>query len=580
MSDTSKVWFLTGATSNFGVALTRTLLKAGHCVVATARSPSKLPFTEEESDALMILPLDVSDPSSISVAFDAAKKRFGRIDVVVNKAGSNAVGELEALSDERARGIFTTQFWGPARVQEEAAKIFTAQGDQGLIFNITSPAAVFPGPLGTIMCASKAASEVWTLARARGLPSVVAVNVRPGGFEEHPQADLKEQPPAYGAKDLGRTVSATLRSAMGNQPPGIGDVHKMVAQLVAIADQPRNQLQSAILLGSESYGVSRAMALKQIAHISHSQNILRSVKTASTRSSIARVWFVSNANTTLGQTLVRVLLAAGSRVAAVTPANETQSLAIAHDHLLLVRLQDLSVASITSAMDEAVERFGRLDLVVNAPSRGPGSQGDSWDLLHGAVDRIFWSSMNTSSAGVKTLRERNPTGAGGRIFNILATESGVGPIVSTMNKALEVGTIALSRELPRKWNIGVSAITIDGDLHADDETARTLVAMAELSYSILPSQLSIGSQSLALAQYAAQIELDETCSEQVMARAMAMDRDYIDGRARVGLYLSIFTLIISPSPSHFTMFILVLSTVGWGLRLVAVETFKRLFTRK
>lgn len=121
MADISRVWFLTGASSNFGIALTRALLEAGHKVVATARTSSKLPF--ETHDALLVLPLDVTDFSSISQAFEDAKRHFGRIDVVVNKAGFATLVELEALPEEKARKVLASQLWGPARVQEIVSRI-------------------------------------------------------------------------------------------------------------------------------------------------------------------------------------------------------------------------------------------------------------------------------------------------------------------------------------------------------------------------------------------------------------------------------------------------------------------------
>lgn len=116
MTGDGKVWFLTGTSSNFGIALTDVLRKAGCRVVATARTPSKLPFNSD--DSLLILTLDVNDPLSISRAFDDALKHFGRIDVVVNKAGVSTLAELESMPENVARNIFGAHCWGPARVQE------------------------------------------------------------------------------------------------------------------------------------------------------------------------------------------------------------------------------------------------------------------------------------------------------------------------------------------------------------------------------------------------------------------------------------------------------------------------------
>ncbi|KZV69795.1 NAD(P)-binding protein [Peniophora sp. CONT] len=307
MSDAGKVWVLTGASSNFGIALTRALIKAGHRVVATARTPSKLPF--EADGALLTLRLDVNDLSSISQAFDDAKKHFIRIDVVVNKAGSNTIVELEGFPEAKARDMFGSQIWGPAHVQEIATEIFEAQRSHDLILNVTSTAGVFAAPLTTIMSASKAGSEVLTLARAHMSPFVTAVNIRPGGFEEHPQAGFEPQPPAYAAKDLGRTLAGTMRSMMSDQSPGQGDVNKMAAALLTLAELPREQLPGAVILGSDAYGVCRAGATKRVAHIQHGLRLLQNVKISGSQSKNPCVWFVANANSTLGQTLVRALLA-------------------------------------------------------------------------------------------------------------------------------------------------------------------------------------------------------------------------------------------------------------------------------
>lgn len=119
MADTGKVWFITGASSNFGIALARALLASGHRVVATARTISKVPL--EPHDSLLILPLDVTDADSISRAFDEALKKFGRIDVVVNKTGIHACGELESIPEVEAREMFDVQFWGPARIQAKVS---------------------------------------------------------------------------------------------------------------------------------------------------------------------------------------------------------------------------------------------------------------------------------------------------------------------------------------------------------------------------------------------------------------------------------------------------------------------------
>src|SRR4051812_35487457 len=85
---TSAVWFVTGAARGMGIDLARAALDAGHRVVATARDPAKVTAALGEHDTLLAVSLDVTDAAAAGTAADAAVERFGRIDTLVNNAGS------------------------------------------------------------------------------------------------------------------------------------------------------------------------------------------------------------------------------------------------------------------------------------------------------------------------------------------------------------------------------------------------------------------------------------------------------------------------------------------------------------
>src|ERR687891_341497 len=97
-ADTSSVWFITGASSGLGRALTETTLERGHRVVATARDPEALAdLVNRAPERAIALPLDVTRSDAARAAVDDAVDRFGRIDVVVNNAGFGLFGALEEL---------------------------------------------------------------------------------------------------------------------------------------------------------------------------------------------------------------------------------------------------------------------------------------------------------------------------------------------------------------------------------------------------------------------------------------------------------------------------------------------------
>jgi NAD(P)-dependent dehydrogenase (short-subunit alcohol dehydrogenase family) len=92
------VWLITGCSSGFGTSLSMTALKAGHKVIATSRNPSKDSELVKQIENLggRWLKLDLKGSASdFQKVVDEGKKKFGRIDVLVNNAGIGIIGALE-----------------------------------------------------------------------------------------------------------------------------------------------------------------------------------------------------------------------------------------------------------------------------------------------------------------------------------------------------------------------------------------------------------------------------------------------------------------------------------------------------
>jgi len=98
---TTKVWFITGASSGFGRVWTEAALKRGDSVVATARNPEALDdLATAYGDAVLALPLDVTDRDAVFGAIGQAHQHFGRLDVIVSNAGYGYMGAIEELEPE------------------------------------------------------------------------------------------------------------------------------------------------------------------------------------------------------------------------------------------------------------------------------------------------------------------------------------------------------------------------------------------------------------------------------------------------------------------------------------------------
>ena len=107
---------------------------------------------------------------------------------------------------------------------------------------------------------------------------------------------------------------------------------------------------------------------------------------------------MANADSAFGQALVRALLASGRRVAVSMSNTETPSPFHADDQVFVVKPQSFRVDSLTAALNEVVEHFGSIDVVVHAPCETQIWQQDHWDDAYALADRVFWYSMNGSSA--------------------------------------------------------------------------------------------------------------------------------------------------------------------------------------
>src|SRR4051812_49780375 len=170
-----RVWFITGAGRDLGVDTAKAALADGHGVVATARDGRSVTKALGEHDDLIAVDLDVTDPAAAQAAVTATVERFGRLDVLVNNAGSFQAGFFEEMTPEAFRSQIETTLFGPVNVTRAALPQLRSQRS-GLVMTISSTAGIASEvDFLTAYAASKFGVEGWMEALT---PEVAPFGVR------------------------------------------------------------------------------------------------------------------------------------------------------------------------------------------------------------------------------------------------------------------------------------------------------------------------------------------------------------------------------------------------------------------
>jgi NAD(P)-dependent dehydrogenase (short-subunit alcohol dehydrogenase family) len=154
MTNNKKVWFITGAGRGMGVEFVKAALAAGYQVVATGRNIERLAKVHGDNENLLIVKLDVTDPTDAEATVKSALERFGRIDVLVNNAGNFYGGFFEELTPQQIEQQLATNLYGPMNVTRAVLPVMR-KNRSGHIISISSLAGLVGFEYNAAYCASK-----------------------------------------------------------------------------------------------------------------------------------------------------------------------------------------------------------------------------------------------------------------------------------------------------------------------------------------------------------------------------------------------------------------------------------------
>jgi NAD(P)-dependent dehydrogenase (short-subunit alcohol dehydrogenase family) len=182
--------------------------------------------------------LDVTGPEAGERAVAACEGHFGRVDVLVNNAGTSGVTPLEELTDADWEQQWQLSVMAPMRLMRAAAPVMARAG-WGRIVNVSSSSGKRPGQRNVAYSVGKAAQLSLSRAFAeRFAADGVLINaVTPGPVASElwtGPGGMAEQT----ARAQGITPEAVLEKTAGGVPLGrLGEVGEIAAVVAFLCSQ-------------------------------------------------------------------------------------------------------------------------------------------------------------------------------------------------------------------------------------------------------------------------------------------------------------------------------------------------------
>jgi 3-oxoacyl-[acyl-carrier protein] reductase len=225
---------VTGASRGIGLASARALAAEGARVLLVARSEDALSEAVESVEgAAAGLPLDVTSPSAADAIVEECTSRFGRVDVLVNNAGTSRGRALEELTDEEWDEQWDLHVMASMRLMRAAIPGMVERG-WGRVVNVGSSSGKRPSLSNAAYSVSKAAQHALSrvFADTYADKGVLVNAVAPGPVETPlwmAEGGLADQ----AAERAGVSREEALEAARGKIPIGRFGREEEIAAVVA-----------------------------------------------------------------------------------------------------------------------------------------------------------------------------------------------------------------------------------------------------------------------------------------------------------------------------------------------------------
>ena len=140
---TGRVAVVTGCSTGLGVQMANALATQGCNIVALARRQEMIDevaaqIAEKHGVETLAVRCDITDTDMVRDVVAKTMERFGRIDILINNAGTGAVAPAEEITDEQFGNELNVDLFGTFKMAREVAKVAMIPAKYGRIINIAS----------------------------------------------------------------------------------------------------------------------------------------------------------------------------------------------------------------------------------------------------------------------------------------------------------------------------------------------------------------------------------------------------------------------------------------------------------
>jgi 3-oxoacyl-[acyl-carrier protein] reductase len=161
--DNNSVMIVTGTSKGIGKYIAEYYLKKEYTVIGCSRGESSL----QSSDYFHFM-LDVADESAVKKMVNEVRKKFGRVDVLINNAGIASMNHILLTPLSVVEKIFKTNVFGTFLLCREVSRLMISR-KKGRIVNLVTVATPLKLDGEAIYAASKAAVKNFTEILAKEL---------------------------------------------------------------------------------------------------------------------------------------------------------------------------------------------------------------------------------------------------------------------------------------------------------------------------------------------------------------------------------------------------------------------------